>query len=132
MNRTIEGGCACGSVRYRSSAKPSFAIHCYCRQCQRITGAGHASQFALPADAAAVTGPLSEYKLTADSGNPVTSAFCRTCGSPVLKRSAGYPQFVFFHAATLDDPSSFKPERAVWTGQRQAWDGLDASLPTDR
>ena len=43
MCKLIEGGCLCGAVRYGAKAKPIFAIHCYCRQCQHITGAGHAS-----------------------------------------------------------------------------------------
>ena len=51
MSKLIEGGCLCGAVRYEANAEPAFAVHCYCRQCQRITGAGHASiDETLPAD----------------------------------------------------------------------------------
>ena len=44
----------------------------------------------------------------------MTSAFCPVCGSPVFKQSAGYPQFIVFHAATLDDPSQFRALRSIW------------------
>jgi hypothetical protein len=127
----ITGGCQCGAVRYSSAAQPMFAIHCYCRQCQRITGAGHGSQFGLAADAVALSGRVSEYDLTADSGNRVTSGFCATCGSPLLKRSSGYPDLVFFHAASLDDPRAFSAQRNVWLGAKQPWDSVDAALPSD-
>jgi hypothetical protein len=34
----LEGGCACGAIRYRLTARPMF-VHCgHCRDCQRQTG----------------------------------------------------------------------------------------------
>ena len=60
MCKLIEGGCLCGAVRYETTAKPVSAIHCYCRQCQHITGAGHASQFALPSASVTLRGEVSE------------------------------------------------------------------------
>lgn len=129
MSEPVSGGCACGAVRYHSQSAPLFSIQCCCRQCQHITGGGHSSQFALPADGLALSGELALYRLAADSGNRVTSEFCPQCGSPVLKRSAGYPQFVFFHAATLDDPMRFSPQRVVWSKARLDWDLIDPALP---
>jgi hypothetical protein len=129
MSSAVNGGCQCGAVRYQSSAAPGFSLHCHCRQCQRITGAGHASQFGLPANAVIITGEFRVYKLTADSGNTVESAFCGVCGSPLFKRTSGHPALLFFHAATLDDPSPFKAQRSVWTASRQPWDPVDPSAP---
>lgn len=117
-----EGGCQCGAVRYKSASEPAFSIKCYCRQCQRITGTGHAVSFALPADSVQITGALATYELSGESGNRVESRFCPTCGSPVMKRTDGHPQWIFFHAATLDDPSLFKPSKEVYLETRQPWD----------
>ena len=128
MTHELTGSCQCGAVKYHTLAAPAFAVHCYCRQCQRVTGAGHASQFAIPTAEVTIIGKLAEYILKSDSGNAVTSAFCPVCGSPVYKQSAGYSQFFFFHAATLDDPSQFKPQQSVWTSQKSAWDIIDESL----
>jgi hypothetical protein len=34
----LEGGCACGAVRYRLTAPP-LIVHAYhCRDCQKMTG----------------------------------------------------------------------------------------------
>lgn len=129
MSLAVSGGCQCGAVRYESPAAPGFSLHCHCRQCQRITGAGHASQFGLPANDVAITGDVRIYKLRADSGNVVDSAFCGACGSPIFKRTSGHPELIFFHATTLDDPARFKPQRSVWTACRQPWDQLDPNVP---
>lgn len=131
MSQKVNGRCQCGSICYASDIEPVFAIHCYCRQCQRITGAGHASQFGLPASAVSIEGTLSAYKLKADSGNEVTSSFCPKCGSPICKSTSGMPDLLFFHAATLDAPGQFTAARNVWTSQKHAWDQLDEHLPSD-
>ena len=34
----IEGGCYCGSVRYKATGDPLFKGSCYCRECQHIAG----------------------------------------------------------------------------------------------
>jgi hypothetical protein len=112
MNK-YEGGCACGEIRYEVRAKPKFSLHCQCRQRQRVTGTGHASQFMVPKDALTIRGRLTFYGLIADSDNTVSSGFCPTCGSPILKKSTGYPEVLFVHAASLDDPASFKPQKIV-------------------
>lgn len=122
MGDTYKGGCQCGAVRYESNSEPAFSIKCYCRQCQRITGTGHAVSFALPADSVTLSGALTTYELTAESGNRVESRFCPTCGSPVMKCTEGHPQWLFFHAATLDDPSLFNPGKEIYRETRQPWD----------
>jgi hypothetical protein len=129
MTSLLKGGCECGAVRYESSAEPAFSLICQCRQCQRISGSGHSPQFALPAEAVSLTGEVKFFALTGDSGNTVSSGFCPNCGNPVLKKSSGFRQFLFFHAATLDDPSKFSPQFVVWSSSKQPWDHVDPKLP---
>jgi hypothetical protein len=38
MAQNLEGGCACGSVRYQLLSEPMFVNCCHCRDCQRQTG----------------------------------------------------------------------------------------------
>lgn len=123
-----EGGCSCGAIRYELRSEPQFSFHCQCRQCQRITGTGHASQFMVPRGTVTLRGKLTYYELRADSGNTVRSGFCPTCGSPILKTSAGHPEAMFFHAASLDDPTRFKPQKIVWSSGAQPWDYVDPNL----
>ena len=123
-----EGGCSCGAIRYEVRADSKFSFHCQCRQCQRITGSGHASQIMVPKEAVTLRGALAYYEQSAESGNRVSSGFCSTCGSPILKMSSGYPDMLFFHAASLDDPSLFTPQKIVWSTSKQPWDDVDPNL----
>jgi hypothetical protein len=66
---------------------------------------------ALPRATVTLKGKPARYTLKADSCT-VESSFCQSCGSPLYKTSSGFPDFVFFHAATLDDPSQYRPQRA--------------------
>lgn len=77
----FQGGCACGAVRYESSADPQFSFHCQCRQCQRASGTGHASLFVVPADALTLRGTLKFHDQKADSGNTISRGLCPACGS---------------------------------------------------
>ncbi len=116
------GGCGCGAIRYTVATAPIFSFLCLCRQCQRITGGGHAPTFAAPADAFTLKGSLRFHKQPADSGNTVSNGFCPTCGNPILKKSSGYPDRVYIHAASLDHPEQFNPEKIVFESARQPWD----------
>ena len=46
----FEGGCECGSVRYRLTADPIFVNCCHCRNCQKITGSAFAINALIEAD----------------------------------------------------------------------------------
>ena len=39
---SFDGGCTCGTVRYRMTSAPMFVHCCHCRWCQRETGASFA------------------------------------------------------------------------------------------
>ena len=129
MENRLSGQCACGRIGYKVIAEPKFTLICHCRQCQRITGTGHAAQFAVPEDKTELSGELSFYDQMADSGNTVSSGFCSDCGNPVLKKTTSMPNTLFFHAATLDDPSVFKPDMVVFEQAAPAWDHVDPELP---
>ena len=79
-----EGGCFCGSVRYRAYGKPSRTSVCHCTDCQRRTG----SAFAVVAHFKAeyleiVGGPLSTYEYRSDESHRwIRLEFCLRCGTP--------------------------------------------------
>jgi len=129
VNEKISGRCACGAINYTTNSEPEFTLICQCRQCQRISGSGHAAQFAVPVSNTSIEGDLKFYDQTADSGDTVSSGFCPTCGSPMLKKTTMMPEMYFFHAGTLDDPSTFKPQVVVYEGSRQTWDHVDPEIP---
>ena len=123
------GGCACGAVRYEVVAEPIVAGHCQCRDCQRMTGTGHASMLGFPELAVKITGQLKFHASKADSGHTASRGFCPECGSFVAARSSGMPGLLTIAAGSLDQPDRFTPQVAVYTKSGHAWDHLDPALP---
>jgi hypothetical protein len=62
------GGCSCGAVRYEITAEPIRSFQCQCRDCQRDTGAGHASVMVFSTAAMQIAGDVAENLRAADSG----------------------------------------------------------------
>ncbi len=128
MTRKLEGGCLCGAVRYESDAEPMFAVNCHCRDCQLTSGSTHLPGIGLPAAAFTVTGELTRYTTTNDSGGRSMRAFCPTCGTPIYGQIEG-EDLVFLHVITLDDPSMFSPQMDIFADSAQHWDRFDDALP---
>jgi len=128
MVETITGGCQCGAVKYECSAGPIVAGHCQCTNCQKFTGAGHASNMMLPKDAFMVTGEMTRYDYTADSGNVMTRFFCSKCGSPVYGFGSGNAAAIMVRAGGLDNPALFEANFALFSDSGQAWDPIDPSI----
>lgn len=129
-NTARKGGCLCGAVRYEIAEAPAISGFCYCLNCQKLSGAGHAFHAMFPESAFRVAGDTKGYTWIADSGNKVTGYFCPACGSSLFGRSSGFPGMVTVRVASLDDPSAVEPQMAVYTKRRQTWDRDIPSLPS--
>ena len=103
---------------------------CQCLDCQGRSGTGHGSYLTFPSRSAVKlkrrSGPLG---MVADSGNVKTSGFCPVCGTPVCLTFAAMPDVFTVHAASLDDPSRYKPAVVTYTVRGHAWDHIDPALP---
>jgi len=123
------GGCLCGAVRYELDGEPIFSGHCHCVDCQKVTGTGHVSVVALPADAVKVTGQVTAFAVMAESGQPYTRHFCPICGSLIYGEPASMPGVRTVTAGTLDDTAAFEPQMVIYTRSRPTWDKIDSGLP---
>jgi len=129
MSTSFSGGCACGAIRYECSAAPLRSVNCHCRDCQRATGSAYYAELLVPNDAFKLTqGEPTYYAITADSGATLRRGFCATCGSPVLIIIGTQP-FCSIAAASLDDPSWYRPEMDIFTSRAHPWDVMDPALP---
>ena len=128
MTASYTGGCACGAIRYEISGEPMMAGHCQCRDCQRMTGTGHASMMMFPLAAMKITGTPKFHDVKTDSGNTASRGFCANCGSFVMAKSSGMSGMMTIAAGGLDDPSRFRPQMVVYAIRGHAWDRLDPAL----
>ena len=130
MSNAYTGGCACGAIRYEIAGTPMFMPDCQCRDCQRMSGTGHGSYLTFPSrQSVKLTGEAKHWDMMSDRGIVKTRGFCPSCGSPVYLLSAAMPEAFTVHAASLDDPSRYKPQAVMYTVSGYAWDQLDPALP---
>jgi hypothetical protein len=123
------GGCACGAIRYESTAEPVLMLHCHCRDCQRSSGGPFSSFVIVPKDAFELAqGLLRFHDSPSDRGGKTHRGFCPDCGSPILVRTDAAPGTVAIRPASLDDPSWFNPQMDTWTSDAHAWDQMNSAL----
>ena len=127
--KPLTGGCACRQIRYAVNGKMGFSFHCQCRDCQYLSGTGHASAFICARVDVTLEGAPNRYNRTAPSGNTVESAFCGDCGSPVFNLNSGFEDKIFIHAGTLDEPVHFSPTTVVHREDGLPWDLIDPEQP---
>jgi len=124
------GRCLCGACAYEIDGDPVVVAHCHCLDCQRLSGAGHATGAMFAADGIRLRGPTKTFELAAESGSTVTRLFCGDCGSPLFGRNSGMPGVMTVTVGTLDDPAGLEPQVVVFARSRRAWDVMDPALPT--
>jgi hypothetical protein len=128
MNMPLEGGCLCGAVRYVLSAEPNYVYFCHCRDCQRESGSPFVTDMNVDLAVLRITGQLTRYTRTGDSGKLIHRNFCTICGTTLLTEFDVDPGHVSIKACSLDDPSWLKPDRHLFTSRTQSWLKLNDGL----
>ncbi len=131
MAQNLTGGCACGAIRYECNAEnPLIADHCYCRDCQRSSGAAMASLLWLAKEAfKLISGQARDFEVVGDSGKKLNRGFCATCGSPLFVTAESWPEGIAISAGSLDEPNQYRPSVSVYMDSATAWAPVDHSLP---
>jgi hypothetical protein len=119
----------CRAVRYEIQADtPLGSRYCWCRVCQYL-GAGTGAVSALfRTEDVTVSGPLTDYICTADSGATMHRRFCPRCGTDVFSEAEERPHLIFVRAGTLDDPDLAAPTATIWAKSAPKWACFDSSL----
>ena len=106
MPNALEGGCACGQVRYRLKTAPLFVHCCHCKDCQRQTGTAFVLNALIETDRVdRLSGNTTLFPMPTDSGKPHEVARCATCGTAVWSHYGGLTKLSFIRVGTLDEPS---------------------------
>jgi len=121
-----EGGCLCGSVRYRVRGQPVAATLCHCRSCRRASGGTNVAWAVFDrGDFEWLWGfPAAYY-----SSPGLEWLFCKDCGSLVGYRRSSRPDHMDITTGTLDEPERFPPTVEIWLEHRIDWEPLDPHLP---
>ena len=126
----IEGGCACGKVRFKVTAPFMGMAVCHCTDCQKASG-GAAVYVAIAAkDSVVVTqGSPKVYASPGDSGQDVGRAFCADCGTPLYSLLGPELPITPVKVGALDDASALSPSMHLYTDSAPAWHLMDDTIP---
>ena len=118
MAEEMTGGCACGRVRFTTSAEPEEAYLCHCRMCQRATGSVSIAFVTFPIDSIGWDGEPDWY----DSSPIARRPFCSTCGTSLGFLFKEDSERMDLTVAAFDDPGPFKPKHHFGAESMQrAW-----------
>src|SRR5258707_10645394 len=107
----FSGGCACGAIRYESTAEPVMMLHCHCRDCQRSSGGPFSSFIVVPKEAfKLLQGTPRFHDSPSEMGGKTHRAFCPQCGSAVYRNPDRPPPRIALRVACLADTSWVNPQ----------------------
>ena len=130
MADTLEGGCACGAVRYRLGTAPMFVHCCHCCDCQRQTGSAFVINALIETDRIRLlSGAPVPVPVPTDSGRPHHVHRCPACQTAMWSDYGGRPALRFVRVGTLDDAAALSPDVHIFTRSKLAWVGLPPAVP---
>ncbi|HZZ87636.1 MAG TPA: GFA family protein [Caulobacteraceae bacterium] len=130
MTQPLQGGCACGAVRYRLASAPMFVNCCHCTWCQRETGSAFVINAIIETDRLElIQGETLEIPTATESGTPQLIHRCPACHVALWSHYGGRRYGAFVRAGTLDQPSGVQPDAHIFTRSKQPWVNLDGGAP---
>ena len=129
MSITREGGCACGTVRYRLASDPLFIHCCHCLNCQRQTGSAFVINLLIEADRVEhLAGDPQVVAVPRGGGKKQKIWRCPICQIAVFSQYTRR-QVRFVRGGTLDDPAAVAPDVHIFTRSKLPWVSLPDSVP---
>jgi hypothetical protein len=131
---SLDGGCACETIRYALTASPLIVHACHCRDCQRLTGGPFVINIWIEKSCVQM-GPAApkSFRLAGGSGRHHDVFFCDTCGTTLWSRYDIVPgDALFVRAGTLDDAAAVTPDVHIYTRSKLPWLDLPKGVPAFR
>jgi hypothetical protein len=128
---SLEGGCACGEIRYRLTAAPMVVHACHCGDCQRQTGSAFVINLFIERKFVEVSGgePAAFRVPPGSSGKPHDVFACARCSTRLWSKYHAAPgDTVLLRAGTLDDPAAVAPDIHIFTRSKLPWLELPAGV----
>ena len=118
LSLLAEGGCRCGRVRLKITARPLITMACHCTGCRSMSSSAYSLSAAIPSQGFEVT-----------EGEPVVGGlhgaskhyFCGHCMTWMFTRPEGLDWFVNLRPSMLDDHAWFTPFIETWTSEKLPW-----------
>ncbi|WEW61223.1 hypothetical protein PRK78_006713 [Emydomyces testavorans] len=125
----LEGGCDCGTIRYRMETSPLVVHCCHCTWCQRETGSAFVLNALIESNRLTLlttTEPLL-VPVPSASGRGQTIARCPKCYIALWSYYGGLTIRSFVRVGTLDEKDKIEPDVHFYTSSKLEWVDLSAS-----
>ncbi|WP_370206659.1 GFA family protein [Pararhodobacter marinus] len=116
----LQGGCACGAVRYTLKSAPVALFACHCTLCQRQSGSAFGQSLRVRRADLDIQGETVTLRRETERGTRSESVFCPGCGGRLYNMRPG-TDYCHLRGGTLDDTSWLRPAAHIWTRHAQPW-----------
>jgi hypothetical protein len=119
----IDGRCHCGYISFEAEANPETTTICNCTDCQMMSGAPlRAVVTTRPGTFVLLSGKVTEYRKTADSGAIRPQGFCQRCGTAIYSTSDGDdPKAYNVRVGAVRQRDELVPRKQIFACRQQAW-----------
>jgi len=121
MTEPLQGGCACGAVRYRLASAPMFVNCCHCTWCQRETGSAFVINAIIERDRIETAGETVAIDTASESGTGQIVHRCPICLVALWSHYGRRTQVAFVRAGTLDRNDLIQPDAHIFTRSKVPW-----------
>jgi hypothetical protein len=126
--KSYSGGCLCGAVRYQAEGEPSLSGYCCCADCRKASGSGYVPFMGFGSDAVRFSGETRQFVAKSARGTDAVRNFCPVCGGLVFGGVVGKDRRFTIYAGSLDDPTLFRPQIAIFTRDLPPWVAIPPDL----
>ena len=111
----LEGGCNCGTVRFRLTGRPIRTGLCHCQTCRKESGSAFMAYSVWDRADVTVTGETRSWTATTDRRH-----FCGACGSTLFATDGS--DEIEIRIGSLDQaPTKLTPDHELWVHRREQW-----------
>lgn len=128
----MEGGCACGAVRYRLETAPIITHACHCRYCQRVSGSALAVNAMIEADRVIPLGDVAPEAVHTPSTLPDGQRIhrCPRCMVAMWSNHAMLGESIaLVNVGTLDRGEQIVPDVHCFTASKHPWVTVPEGVP---
>ena len=131
VEQLLEGGCACGTIRYRLESRPMFVHCCHCTSCQTETGSAFVINALIEPERVTLLAGTPEAIMTpSESGKGQNILRCPSCRIALWSNYGGAGDLIrFVRIGTLDEPGLLPPDVHIYTRSKLPWVRLPEGVP---
>ena len=125
---TLQGSCACSSVRYEIRGGLVGPItYCHCWRCRKHSGSSFGTTVGIRKDDLVFL--CGEDRLASWESSPgIQRTFASCCGSPIYKSGEDTPEMLGFRLGTLDTDPGRSAQLHFMAGSKAPWLEIEDSL----